>query len=721
MEQVRERSGSLTRPLTWARVVWIAGMLGAIAAFVLGLLASQEWLAELGFGIMLVSSQVAFISIGALIVARQPANRIGLLFMAIGAWLVVAGLTQGWAEYGLLKHPGSVPFTTAAAWIGRLVTPLGLALFIPAFFLFPDGRPPSPRWRPVMWAWCASLPVTMVAWMAGVETITVGEAATWTTTIPNPTYIGASWDVVAVTAGSILAVTALATVAALVARYRRSRGDERQQVRWLMVVGVAFFVGFFVLQLVLSQVLSDPELDGIVGQVLFLVYASILLLGLPLACGVAILKYRLYDLDIVIRKAVVAAVLTLFVGAAYAAIVTGLGMLAGSDLLPRIAATAVVAALFQPVRLRTERLANRFVYGHRATPYEVLARFSERVEGTYESDTVLPRLARVIAEGTGAGSAEVWLLTAGSLTRAAAWPEDSDDAAPVPLADGGIRIEGRDRVAGVRHQGEVLGAIAITKPPGEPITVPESELVDRLADQAGLVVANAQLTADLEARLTDIERQAAELRASAQRIVAAQDEERRQLERNIHDGAQQHLVALAVKLRLVRSLVDRDPAKASGLLVELRGQVDAAIDTLRALALGVYPPLLEEQGIAAALAAQYATGGLPVRMRGDALGRYPIEIEAAVYFCVLEALQNAAKYAEATRIDITLHEAGGTIGFEVADDGRGFDPAADGAGTGLAGMRDRLAVFGGSVRVASAFGAGTTVVGMVPAGAEVQA
>lgn len=152
------------------------------------------------------------------------------------------------------------------------------------------------------------------------------------------------------------------------------------------------------------------------------------------------------------------------------------------------------------------------------------------------------------------------------------------------------------------------------------------------------------------------------------------------------------------------------------MLADLRAQVDAAIDTLRALALGVYPPLLEEQGIAAALAAQYTAGGLPVTLRSDGLRRHPIEIEAAVYFCVLEALQNASKYAEATRIDITLREAGGTVGFEIVDDGRGFDPSTDGSGTGLAGMRDRLAVFGGTVEVTSTPGGGTRVRGMVPAG-----
>jgi signal transduction histidine kinase len=253
------------------------------------------------------------------------------------------------------------------------------------------------------------------------------------------------------------------------------------------------------------------------------------------------------------------------------------------------------------------------------------------------------------------------------------------------------------------------------------LTQGEAELLDRLADQAALVMANARLTADLEARLAQIAQQAEDLRASRQRIVAAQDEERRRLERNIHDGAQQHLVALAVKLRLAKATLEKDPDRGAAMLAGLGREIDAALDTLRSLALGIYPPLLEEQGIAAALAAQYLRGALPVQMQTDGIGRYPIELEAAVYFCTLEALQNAAKYAQASTITIAFRERNEALEFSVTDDGVGFNVDANGAGTGIQGMRDRIAVLGGDADIESSPGHGTTVRGRVPIGERVPA
>ena len=260
----------------------------------------------------------------------------------------------------------------------------------------------------------------------------------------------------------------------------------------------------------------------------------------------------------------------------------------------------------------------------------------------------------------------------------------------------------------MNHQGELLGALSVTKPASEPLTPADLALVSDLADQAGLVLRNVRLAEDLRARLDD-------LKAAQTRIVRAQDEERRKLERNIHDGAQQQLVALAVKLRLADTLVGRDDTGAHGMLRDLQTEVGDALNDLRDLARGIYPPLLADKGLPAALDAQARKAAVPTTVRADGVGRFSQDVEATVYFSCLEALQNVAKYAEATAATITLRSDDGHLEFTVADDGCGFDPNVIGYGTGLQGIADRVAANGGSVQVRSAPGAGTSLTGRIPA------
>jgi signal transduction histidine kinase len=244
-------------------------------------------------------------------------------------------------------------------------------------------------------------------------------------------------------------------------------------------------------------------------------------------------------------------------------------------------------------------------------------------------------------------------------------------------------------------------------PANDPMDPAKEALVRDLAGQAGLIMRNVRLNADLQARLDD-------LRAAQKRLVAAQDEERRKLERNIHDGAQQQLVALQVRLRLAGQLVDRNPAQASAMITDLQGEAASALDDLRDLARGIYPPLLADQGLAAALDAQARRAPLPVTVDADGVERLPRAIEAAVYFSALEALQNAAKYAGADRAWVTLERDGDIFRFAVGDDGRGFDPSVDGYGTGLQGITDRLGALDGSIAIESAPGKGTVVRGVIP-------
>jgi signal transduction histidine kinase len=266
-----------------------------------------------------------------------------------------------------------------------------------------------------------------------------------------------------------------------------------------------------------------------------------------------------------------------------------------------------------------------------------------------------------------------------------------DELPDLPSAD--VAVE-------VRHHGTLLGALSVTSRADDPVGADRRRLMRDLAAQAGLVLRNVRL----------IE----ELRASRQRLVAAQDEERRRLERNIHDGAQQQLVALGVKLRLADSLIDRDPGKAHEMMSQLQQETASTIDDLRDLARGIYPPLLADRGLEAALEAQARKSATPVVVTSEGIGRYGQDVEAAVYFSCLEALQNVAKYASASGATIELAQRNGSLEFAVTDDGKGFDPASAGRGSGLQGMADRLDAIGGELTVESTPGSGTTVRGTVP-------
>ena len=415
-------------------------------------------------------------------------------------------------------------------------------------------------------------------------------------------------------------------------RYRAADRIEREQLRWLILAGVLVGLGILANPLV-SKVVSDPSTATDIGNAI----ASLTVTAVPIAIGIAILRYRLYDIDVVLNKTVVYGALAAFITGVYVAIVVGVGSLAGRGGQPNVAlsilATGVVAIAFQPVRERVQRFANHLVYGKRATPYEVLSEFSDRLGGAYAAEDLLPRMARILAEGTGAARADVWLASGSMLRPDATWPEDAPSLADLPVEPF------PDAVIPVRHQGELLGALSLEKRTGETLSATEQKLVKDLAGQAGLVLRNVRLTEELLARLED-------LKASRQRLVAAQDEERRKLERNLHDGAQQQLVALSVKARLAQQLARRDPAQVALMLEQIQSDTNDALENLRDLARGIYPPLLQDKGLVAALEAQARKAVVPTAVQGNGIGRFGQDVEAAVYFSCLEALQNIAKYAE---------------------------------------------------------------------------
>ncbi|MGH2596707.1 MAG: histidine kinase [Actinomycetota bacterium] len=635
--------------------------------------------------------------VGAIIVSRDRRNLIGLL-LVFGAVMTASSFLSGELTTWLVtRGTDSGPFVVLVALMNNFGWSFGiLSVIFLLPLLFPDGHLPSPRWRPFLWFVIAFLALVNIAFVIGQRTFTGSSEAI---AIANPFYLRVTKHLpnMDVLIGVLLPVIFAVSVLSLFLRFRRAVGIERLQIKWVTFgLGAAFvsiIVSFFVT--------TNGIVSAIIGGAGFLAF--------PLSIGIAILRFHLYDLDVVIRKAVVYAALALFATLVYLAIVVGIGAWVGRDnSVLAMAAAVIVAITFQPIRGRLTRFANRMVYGKRATPYEVLTQFSERVGGAYADEDVLPRMARILGEGIGAERADVWLAVDRELRDVAAWPSSVAGSVPIPLTNGAVPpIEGADCVYPVEQAGEVLGALAVRKPAADPVSPADEKLIADLAAQAGLVLRNVRLSEELKARLDD-------LKAAQKRLVNAQDEERRKLERNIHDGAQQQLVALAVKLHLADGLVERDTPKARELLGQLQGETNTALEDLRDLARGIYPPLLADKGLPAALEAQARKSGLPIEVRAVGIGRYPQDAEAAVYFSCLEAMQNIAKYAEASSVSVLLAEHDHLLTFTVVDDGRGFDPVATHGGTGLQGIADRLGALDGQVIVTSAPGSGTTIEGRLP-------
>jgi signal transduction histidine kinase len=630
----------------------------------------------------------SFPTMGFIVLNRKPRTVLGWLMLSMG---VAFALPFGsYANYALNGPYAPLPGAgIALALEGPVWVPfIGISGFL--LLLFPDGHLPTRRWR--WFAWLCGIGLVVLSLTIVFYPGTFEDSGY--PNVVNPfglSLLGKIGDSV-FTLAAFAPLTVVGGAVAVIRRLRRTTDPvQRQQLRWLAwsaaVIASSYVLAFF--PQAIFHAAPGSSWENWLGT-----FAVMTFILIPITIGISVLKYRLYEIDVVIRKTVVFAVLGASIAVVYFALVAGIGVLVGtrSSALASGIAAAVVAIAFQPARRWARRAADRVVYGGRATPYEVLTEFGENLADTYGAEDVLPRLARVLGEGVGAERARVWLGDGSARRLVATW-------------EAGERADGEDDLLeDVRHQGQILGALSVRMPANDPIDDSRARLVTDLAAQAGLVMRNASLVEDL--------------RESRRRLVAAQDLERRKLERNIHDGAQQQLVALAVKLRLAQSLIVRDPDRAEALLTELLSESNRALDDLRDLARGIYPPLLADKGLAAALEAQAARSPVPTTVASDGVGRYPQEIEAAAYFSCLEALQNIAKYADARAVSITLTTSDGRLVFRIADDGVGFDPAATGYGTGLLGIADRLAVLDGSLLVDSSPGQGTRIIGSLPVPAE---
>jgi signal transduction histidine kinase len=586
--------------------------------------------------------------VGALVATRHPRNPIGWLFLVGQLGLAVGLACQGFS-YRVLVDDELAPRA-----VGQVVRQVSLCLdatwtlsvLVAVFLLFPEGRLPSPRWRPVLWA----VPLAEILTVISVLLVPLDIVGPREYTGPAP-WIASALELVATVTGVLLLPIG---VAALVVRRRRATGVERQQLRWLVVVAAALVGGFALAQL-------DAATRWLVVP-LFVAYASV-----PVAAGIAILRYRLYDIDIVINRTVVGAAVVAFVTVGYVAVVVLGGALVGGRVTDRygasVLATGLVALAFQPVRGRVRRLGDRVVYGRRAAPYEALAELSRQLADSVSAREVLPVVAETAQIGLAAAQVTVRLQVPGGQDLVVRHP----DAAA---------LDHVDTTVPVWHDTERLGEIAVTLPRGRRLSEADRTLLADIATQAGLEFRNTRLAASLAAGIEEAAEQAVQLEASRRRLLAAQESGRQRLARAVRTEVLPHLDSVRESVQRAEGALDPDTAMS---LVEVAGeQVSQALEALREIARGVYPPVLAHRGLAEALT-DYATRhpqhvDLSVSQTARS-ARPDRRAQATAYFCAVESVRelgSAAVDLDADADHLLLEVGARASGAGLAEAGRGL-------------------------------------------------
>jgi len=514
--------------------------------------------------------------------------------------------------------------------------------------------------------------------------------------------------------------------------------QSRRTVRWrrLQVVALSFVLaGTLAFLVVAADLLFDlptslaPVMTVTTAIVVAATAATLSPLGMPYVDRVVLHGVRL-------------GVAGLGATGTFLLLVVGLGgRPRGSErwvLATAIVAAALVAVLGPLLWRRVDGIANELAYGKRRAPSALLEDFARRLAQRVPREEQLLQLAESLRAHLAGSRVEIWTGEDGRFERTVslphAGPEDVVvDASALPVLSragvvGDAWLEvwlptlaasagAATRAVPATHAGDVLGLVVVGRDAGaERFTVTDEHLLAELGSRLGLALQTMKLDTALRQSLEELKQHAAELQASRARLVAAANTERRRIERDLHDGAQQRLIAVGLKAAMASKIIGHDPARAAELIEQVHAEVKASTVDLRDLSHGIFPPALEADGVPVALGEVASRFPFRIDVHCDGVGRYEEGVEAAVYFCCLEALQNAAKHAgEDPHVVITLGVDRCRLSFAVADDGRGF-VAIEGDGQGLVGMRDRIGALGGTVTVESAPGTGTVVRGSVPVG-----
>lgn len=646
--------------------------------------------------------------VGGLIIARQPRNLVGWFIVGHAFCWTFAEFARQYALYGMVTQPGSLPFAHALTWFTYWLWGPGILLgFILLPLYFPNGKPVSRPWRFVTWyAVIVSTFVTFSMAFSPGDHETPG--------IPNPlgflpaSYID-SWVNNFAQASWMIGVFLAA--ASVLVRFHQANVQEKQQIKWLFYAMIFLLVGLFLP--------APPLIEEIIG--------SISIAGLWVAIGIAVLRYGLYNIDIIISRTLVYIALTAVIVTAYLLTAGVLGALIPSsgNLVNALIAASLVAVIFQPLRERLQRSVNRLLYGERDEPYALLTRLGRRLEETLAPDQALPTIVETVATALKLPYAAIVLGEGAAYTLAAEYIRPArieGTAAQVePVLVASAPVPANLVRLPLVHQRQHLGELHLGLRPGEQAFGPADwRLLTELARQIGVAVASAQLTLALQ--------------HAREQLVAAREEERRRLRRDLHDGLGPLLAAQRLKLGTARYFLHKDPAVADRLLTEQEGEIDAALQEVRRLIDNLRPPVLDDLGLAVAIqriATNYGVtvgetsvegtagvqqaildgDGTSLQIKVDvphALPPLPAAVEVACYRIVQEALTNVARHAHARHCRVALEVGDRMLLLTVCDDGRGVgEPGSN--GLGLHSMRARAEELGGTIMIEPNRPTGTVV------------
>lgn len=647
---------------------------------------------------------ITFATVGALVLIRRPTNLVAWLFM--GGALAFATWFFGVNYYffvevakGFFVIGGRKIVPAAPAWIVWLTswTPyLGWGLWgVFLFLLFPDGRLPSRRWRPAA-AFAAAVVIMICLRQAfGSRSLSLRqfEIPAFKFLSYGVSLFGRAQEIV-----YLLFVVALVVAGiSLAVRFRQSEGETRLQLKWLAFAAVLFSITFLSDELLALAGMRTAYIEAVMS---FAVQLSLLLV--PVAAAIAIFKYRLYDIDLVINRTITFGALALFITVAYVSISVGASRLVsvrGSGLVPSVLAMGLVTFGFAPVRSRTQRLANKIVYGARSASYEVLMNFSKDAATSLQIQEMLPRVARAAADGVGASLVVVRVAVSTAGDRVAVWPPGR----AVESAEPDLSVE-------ISYRGETIGQIDVHKKRGDGVSTEDRRLLGVLARQAGAAFQNARLTFQLQQRLQEQAEIRTELERSSRRLLTTQMSVRRSMEGEIDAKLGPHLARIAKLLDAASPPGAGDESQAIRLLEEAAETSDVALAVLREIAHGVFSPILEEKGIVAALESRLAktTPRILLDVTDDARNRrFPIEVEAVMYFCGVDIIRKVQDPPE-----MEIYTADEHLVLKATWRKGRFDGSAE--SEWMLDLTDRLTALGGSLELTYAPGGPTVIMGKVP-------